>query len=324
MWNNDPPGGANVFSARRVRLHTLPSGDVFDLYPLAPQTDAFVEHLLSVDDVIAMGMRTRNAYAVEALVHRLLSRRAFPPEEHLRLRSAPIGLNLYPLLRDFRDVLKKGAEEMRSTTEEVRLVLWGTPARPTRLVSDGMGLLLRAGWIQQHLDSHPDKYMGQDIRDLMLEWARACGVVHWKTEETIVRRLLCIPPRANFATLDQSAVQLAMTVVPTDRVLAVHFFRCLQRVAAFQWRGHIIWPSAWLRGPRASSLAIIGASGYSGELTALLKQHVLALVENHRAGKRAARYQLKLALPPGHFDVKDFAAEVGVRVDARGAPQGLK
>jgi hypothetical protein len=157
----------------------------------------------------------------------------------------------------------------------------------------------------------------------MLEWAKACGVTHWKALLAIERRLLTIPPRGVYVDLDESAAQLAVSVVPTERALAYNFFRCLQRVAAFQWRGNVSWPSAWLRGARSSPIAITGASGYSGELTALLKQHVLSLVEGHCAGKRSATYGVKVPIRRGPIGVKEFASRVGVRIDDRGAPQGF-
>lgn len=325
MNHSDLAAGLTAISGQPVTLHALPTGDVFDLFPNAAQTDFFVEHLATIDDVISMCANRRlPAFSAEALIHRFLSTREVTPEDRVRLRSADIGLNSYPVLLSIREFSKRNAETTGVTTDEGRLLLWGTHPRPSRSVFDGVSLLLKSLWIQPHLASYPGHYQGYDIRDLLLDWTRACGVTHWKTENAALRRLLSFAPNGLFVRLGQSAVDLALAACPTDRFLAVRFFRCLQRVAAYQWRGWIIWPSAWLRGAGMSANAIKGASGSSGALTYLLKQHVLALSEGHCAGRRAATYCLRVALPTGSFDIGDFAAIVGVEVDEWGVPQRLK
>lgn len=311
-----------AFAKPGPMVHTLPSGDVFNLYTSAAHVDYLIERLAGVGDLITMGRGKRlTAFSAEALVHRFRTKRGLTPQEEEELHHAEIGLDRYPLLRAVRDVIKKNAEESHSTNEEGRLLLWGACPRPTHLLHEGMSVLLNAHWIQPHLASHPGTYNGMDIRDLVWEWTQACGATHWKTQEAICHRLLNIAPHGAFVALGRPAVDLAMAAVPSDHVLATRFFRCLQRVAAFQWRGHIIWPSAWLRGPGQSELAIKGASGSSGPLTYLLREHVLERVAGHSAGRRAARYTLKVALPSGPFDIKDFGGLAGVHVDDWGVPR---
>jgi hypothetical protein len=302
----------------------LPSGDVFDLYPGADQFDHLVAHIDSVDEVISMTSNRLTAYSAEALIHRFLAKRPVTPEEHARLRSANVGLNQFPVLRNIREYAKQYAEATGSATEEGSLLLWGTHSRPARSVHGGIGLLLKSLWIQPHLASYPEYYQHYDIRDLLFDWARACGVNHWRTEQAIYRRFLGIAPNGAFVRLGQGAADLTLSVCPSNRFLAVYFFRCLQRIAAYQWRGYLFWPSAWLRGTGKSANAIKGASGSSRALTALLKQFVLERVEGHCAGKRAATYRLRLSLPTGTFDVRDFAAMAGVEVDESGVPRRSK
>jgi hypothetical protein len=303
----------------------MPTGDILDLFPAPSLLSSAAVFFFDVHSFIVTSRQSRlSDYWAEALIHKV--RDVLSPQEKLVIDAAQIGIHEGHPIRALRDRLIANCQGQRSVGSDVALLLWGASAKHGRLLYAQAGVLVRAGWLESHVVSHPDWYGSRDLGDIIMDWARASGA----TSEKVLNALSALirdhflnrRPRETFVPLTLEAAEWVRAVAGPDARRMLAFFRCLQRIAAWQYKGLVRWRSGWLRGTGKSADAIPGASTYSRELTALLNQHVFRRrVQGHSAGKKAATFELTFLPPRGEYDAGSFARILGLELDTRGAPK---
>lgn len=295
----------------------VPGGDIIELYS---QRGFVVQQLpMGVNRVQATLREIRASdFMGEAFAHEM--RKDSDPAFVAQVDRSSLGIHAEHPLRALRDRLRTSVEATRRTTPDVVLWLWGASVNKGPTLYRELGTLLRAGWLEPHVASHPEWYGQRDAADLAMEWVYASGVRNDKALHAAAKLIqdhyLNRRPTATFSKLDYSMMRFATDVASGDRLLALLFFQCLQRIEARKFRDLIRWRSAWLRGPAVGGVdAIPGASTNGARLTALLNQHVLRRIEGHSAGRKAATYALRLALQRGDFSHWDMARHVGIVLD---------
>lgn len=308
----------------------IPSGDIIDLCSKRDFAREMVATISAENLVTVLNETGAPPYDAEAYLHEF--KKFAMPQSVAVIEAARLGITPDHPLRPLRDILKANAESLKSVTPDVALWLWGADARTGRILYAQAGTLLRAPWFETHVLSRPDLYGSNDAAALVMAWARASGVTNEKTLAALWKiiedHFLNRRPAQVFAKLDFHAMQFARSVTGGDAKLAVLFFRCLQRVAAWSFRGRVRWRSSWLRGPGAGGeAAILGASTDGARLTALLNQHVFHKVLGHSKGKgrpKAATYEITAELNVGNNDVAEMARMMGVELGEDGAPKRTK
>lgn len=299
----------------------VPSGDIIDICRIrewARDGTAFI----SAEKLIAVLKDQKlPPYTAEAFIHAFRRRASMPSVA--AVEAAGLGITPENPVRPLRDILRQSVEGRKSATLAEAHWLWGADATSGRLLYAQAGTLLRAPWLEPHVLSHPELYGSYDAAGLVLAWARASGVTNQKALaalwQLIEDHFLNRTPAETFAKLDYHAMEFARSATGGDAKLALQFFLCLQRVAAWNFRGRIRWKSSWLRGKgTGGEHAIPGASTNGAKLTALLNQHVFRKVIGHSAGLKAATYELTINLAVGNEDVTDMARMVGVKLGKDG------
>jgi hypothetical protein len=305
----------------------VPSGDIIDLCSKRDFAREMVATISAENLITVLNETSAPPYDAEAYIHEF--KKLATPRSVAVVEAALLGITQQHPLRPLRDLLKTNVESVKSATPDVALWLWGASAKTGRILYAEAGTLLRAPWFETHVVSHPELYGSNDAAALVMAWARASGVSNDKTLaalwKVIEDHFLTRRPAQVFAKLDFNAMQFARSVAGEDAKLAVMFFRCLQRVVAWSFRGRVRWRSSWLRGRGAGGEnAILGASTDGARLTALLNQHVFRKVLGHSKGKgrpKAATYEMTVELNVGNNDITDMARMMGVELGEDGAPK---
>ncbi len=308
----------------------VPSGDIIDLCQKRDFAKEMVATISPENLVTVLKETSAPQYDAEAFIHEF--KKVAMPQSIAVVEAAGLGITPDLPVRPLRDILKANVESVKSATPDVALWLWGAHAKTGRILYAQAGTLMRAPWFETHVVSRPDLYGENDAASLVLAWTRASGVTNEKTLVALWKLIedhyLNRRPAQVFAKLDFNAMQFARSVTGGDAKLAVLFFRCLQRVVAWSFRGRIRWRSSWLRGPGAGGAdAILGASTDGARLTVLLNQHVFRKVIGHSKGKgrpKAATYEITAELNVGNNDVTDMARMMGVELGEDGAPKRTK
>jgi hypothetical protein len=306
------------------RALVRPGGDILELFPAPSFLLSAGTMFPDVRSFIAAAREARlSDYWAEALIHTV--RHTLTTEDKRVLEATRFGIHKDHPLRALRDILIANYQGPQCVGAEIPPLLWGASATHGRILYAQAGTILRAAWFDSHVLSHPEWYGSRDSGDIIMDWADASGVTDEKVLDAlsglVQDHFLNRRPREKFVPLTYEAVEWVQAVTGPNPRLMLAFFRCLQRIAAWQYKGLVRWRSSWLRGTGRSEDAIPGASTYSRDLTALLNQHVFRRrVQGHSAGKKAATFELAFVPQRGQFDAEDFARTLGLELDASGVP----
>jgi hypothetical protein len=298
----------------------------FDLFELCADAERVDEVLRRVHPAHLISTVSRgggSAYSDEAMIYWAQTRFRPSAAEREHLETLALGIHPDHPLFDVREAIVALVQRERTATEGVRLLVWGASARSGRELFRQAAVLARCREIREELRA---TNRGLDITNLVMEWARASGVKHRSTLETLPRLcrdvLLNERPASLYESLDDSVCTFVGSIAG-DKVTAYLLFRCLQRAVAFERNGEVRWRAAWLSGKSASADAIPGASGPAmrRKLTRLLHERVLEMTEGWSAGRKAATFRFRVPIQRGRVDARLAAARWGVQLDSRQAPK---
>ena len=303
------------------KMIAVEDGDIINIFPFQSWLEVF-QDVVAEEELIPLCKTASSKYREEAIIYEYL---AATGKQRSDVDGYDVGLRAGLPLRRLRDHYWSNWAGKTAVPEAVARILWGAPATSGSPLYAAAASLLRGGDLEAHVESRPDIYKGLDAGELVMDWAKASGVTHPRALQgvchVIFNYFLTRRPRKTFADLDGSEMEFARGVAGSDPRLAFAFFRCLQRVSAWSYRGQVAWRSSWLRGSKTNPDAIPGASTYSARLKELLDEHLFVRVKGHSARRSAAHYRLRRPLAKGICGARAFAKKVDLELDDNETPK---